>query len=100
MKGMRNKRGQALILITTSLIALCGIMGLAVDLGWGYFVKKQAQLAADAAALAAVEKALDDVGQVTRFTCGVQNLSCVSSDQCAASPNSTAPVSEYDTACL
>jgi len=35
MKAIRANRGQALIMITTSLIALCGIMGLAVDLGWG-----------------------------------------------------------------
>ena len=63
MKSNRPIRGQALGYDHhQARIAQCGIMGLAVDLGWGYFVKKSAQRAADSAALAGVEKALADVG--------------------------------------
>src|SRR5712692_782254 len=98
-----SKRGQALIMITTSLIALCGIMGLAVDVGWGYFVKKSAQRAADAAALATVEQGLAKVGVAGQFTCGGSfGVMCQTGPayQCPANPNSTAPLSEFDAGCL
>ena len=95
----KTSRGQALVMITTSLIALCGIMGLAVDLGWGYFVKKSAQRAADAAALAAVEQALSAVGQASTFVCGT-NLTCqATAGSCASSPNNP-PVTNLDNGCL
>ena len=58
-KSSRSRRGQALLLVTLSLFAMCGLLGLAVDLGWAYFVKKSAQDAADAAALAAAYQALN-----------------------------------------
>jgi len=93
------RRGQALVMITTSLIALCGIMGLAVDLGWGYFVKKAGQRAADAAALAATEQALAAVGQASTFVCGT-NLTCqATASSCASTPNSP-PVTNLDNGCL
>jgi hypothetical protein len=47
---------------------MCGLLGLAIDLGWAYFVKKSAQNAADAAALAAAYQALAANGEtVTPF---------------------------------
>lgn len=52
-----ERGGQALVMVTLALIAMCGMMGLAVDLGWSFFVQKQAQVAADAAALGAVQEA-------------------------------------------
>ena len=58
MNRRKNSGGQAIILVTLALLAMCGMMGLAVDTGWSYFVHKQAQTAAaDAAALAAVQEA-------------------------------------------
>ena len=42
-----NRLGQALILVTLSLIPMFGLLGLAVDLGWMEFTKKAAQTAAD-----------------------------------------------------
>ncbi len=64
---MRNRsagrRGQALLLVTFALLAMCGLLGLAVDLGWAYFVKKSAQAAADAGSLAAANAALALVQQ-------------------------------------
>lgn len=54
MKGKtKNRRGQAVVMVTLSLFVLFGILGLAVDLGWSFFIKKSAQAAADSAALAA-----------------------------------------------
>jgi hypothetical protein len=49
-------------MVTLALVAMCGIMGLAVDLGWAYYVEKTSQAAADAAAIAAVAKAFDLAG--------------------------------------
>ena len=61
--------GQALIMTTVSLLAMAGLMGLAVDLGWSFFVKKAAQEAADAAALDAVQSIWVDTCSSASFTC-------------------------------
>src|SRR5579862_2012208 len=50
----KRHKGQALLLVTLALLAMCGLLGLAVDLGWSYYIRKSAQAAADSAALAAV----------------------------------------------
>lgn len=68
MNKLRSaSRGQALLLVTLSLFAMCGLLGLAVDLGWSYFVKKSAQNAADSAALAAAYAAVSSVGETAPF---------------------------------
>jgi Flp pilus assembly protein TadG len=86
----KKERGQALPLVTLSLFAMCGLMGLAVDLGWSYFVKREAQTAADAAAEAAVQKALDTVGQVAPITCSGGLITCQAAvGPCNASGNLT-----------
>jgi len=72
----KKEKGQALPLVTLGLIAMCGMMGLAVDLGWSYFVKRSAQSATDAAAQAAVEQALITVGQAGMFTCSGGPVTC------------------------
>ena len=48
----RNERGQALIIIVFSIIALVGVTALAIDGGNVYAERRRAQNAADAAALA------------------------------------------------
>jgi hypothetical protein len=62
--------GQALVMVTLALLAMCGLLGLAVDLGWSYFVQRQAQAAADGAALAAVAEAYSNRTMATPFVCG------------------------------
>ena len=57
-----------MILVTLALIAMCGLLGLAVDLGWSYFTKKSAQNAADGAALAVAYQVLANKGQITSFS--------------------------------
>ncbi len=74
MKRRKTKSGgQAIVLVTLALFAMAGLMGLAVDLGYSFFVEKQAQAAADAAALGAVQEAVLRIraggGTVTGFTC-------------------------------
>src|SRR3989442_7740019 len=66
----RNLTGQALVLVTLALFAMMGMMGLAVDLGWMFFLKKSAQATADAAALGAVREAKERLGgSFGGFTC-------------------------------
>ena len=74
---------------TLSLIAMCGMMGLAVDLGWSFFVKRSAQTAADAAAQAAVQQVLDDVGQTGPILCSNTQVGCQAVAPCNAGANLT-----------
>jgi Flp pilus assembly protein TadG len=84
-----KQKGQALPMLTVSLIALCGVMGLAVDLGWSFFVKRSAQTAADVAAQAAVQQALNSVGQVGAIDCSNGQVACQAVAQCNAAGNLT-----------
>lgn len=65
-------------MVTLALVSMCGMMGLAVDLGWSFFVQKSAQAAADGAALAAVQEAYRLNGGGGNVTCGTA-ASCTSS---------------------
>jgi hypothetical protein len=67
-----------------SLVLLCGMLGLVVDLGWLYFTRRSAQLAADAGALAAVRMAR--VNQPTdTMRCGENGLACAAAPvECGA----------------
>ena len=42
-------------MVSVGIIFLMGILGLVMDVGWGYYRKQVAQAAADSAATAAVE---------------------------------------------
>ena len=72
MNKRSSERGQALILIVFAIMALVGVIGLAVDGGNAYADRRQAQNAADAAALAGAlarlngEKWLDTTYAVAR----------------------------------
>lgn len=48
----KNESGQALVLVAVSLVALIGVMGLAIDMGVLRYQKRLQQTAADAAAIA------------------------------------------------
>ncbi|MEZ5360766.1 MAG: pilus assembly protein TadG-related protein [Bryobacterales bacterium] len=48
-----TRKGQALTIFAVSLLLLLGVMALAIEVGWARYVRKQAQSAADAGALAA-----------------------------------------------
>jgi len=53
MKILKDESGQSVILVALCLLALVGFIGLGVDVGLLYQQKRQIQLAADNAALAA-----------------------------------------------
>jgi Flp pilus assembly protein TadG len=92
-----TQRGQAIILLTTSMLVLCGMLGLVVDFGWAYFVTKAARAAADAAALATVQQALDSVGQSNTFECGTA-LRCQAATTCP--PSIVSPGTNVETGCV
>lgn len=66
-----SDRGQVIVMVTLSLLAMGGMLGLVVDLGWAYFSEKAAQTAADTAAYAAVQAAYDSAGPSAPYVCGV-----------------------------
>ncbi len=83
----KNSNGQALVMVTVGLVAMAGLMGLAVDMGWSFFVQKQEQAVADGAALAAVQEAMANIsgGTVTGITCTSTGVTCLAaSTQCGA----------------
>ena len=70
-KPESGRRGQALIMVTVALLAMSGLIGLAVDFGWSYYLRRTEQAAADAAAMAAVNAAMDAVKR-WKFEPGVE----------------------------
>src|SRR6516225_5829577 len=91
----KNERGQALMVCAVVFIAILGMIGLVLDVGWSYYVGKKAQAAADAAATAAVAQALQTNGPAATPTC--DTLGCQSAAACPASQNLTAAC-QYATA--
>src|SRR5271166_5395832 len=81
----KAQRGQVMVLVALSVIVLLGFMGLATDLGVLWAVRRKAQTAADAAAVAganatlgsdssAYATAATDVASLNGFTSGSQNV--------------------------
>lgn len=74
----QRQNGQALVMVAVSIVAMCGILGLAVDFGWAFYVKRAAQTAADAAALAAARYLMNNGS----------SSSCTTPTACETSPTS------------
>jgi hypothetical protein len=87
-----RRSGQIIIFVTLSLFFLFSVMGLAVDLGYSYYVKIAAQAAADAAATAAVTYA-----NLHGSACGT-DITCNSSYEC---PNPVGTInSAFQAGCI
>jgi Flp pilus assembly protein TadG len=84
MNRRETSGGQAIVMVTLALLAMCGMMGLAVDMGWSFFVHKQAQTAADAAALGATQEAINRISGngvvISAFTCASGGTSATQAD--------------------
>lgn len=80
-------------MVTLGIVFLFSVIGLVVDVGYGYFVKQVAQAAADSAAMAGALYAKDQGG-----TCSSAGVQCQTS-VCAVSPSSP-PQNNFDAACL
>ena len=93
--GYRRSResGQAIIMITLGITFLFALLGLVVDIGFGYFTKQLAQGAVDSAVMAGIATANAAGG-----TCGTTVL-CQTGTVCAANPTNP-PVTNFDSACL
>ena len=52
MRARNGESGQSLVLVAIGLVVLIGILGLALDMGYLRYVRRELQTAADAAALA------------------------------------------------
>jgi len=90
----RNLRqGQAMLTVTMGLTVICGMLGLAVDLGWDYFQKQCAQTAADSAAQAGVAAAIANGS----LSCGA-TVVCQASTTCPT--NIGSPTTTVQTACV
>lgn len=61
-------------MVTVGIVFLMGVLGLVVDVGWGYYRKQVAQAAADSAVLASIAAA----GTAT-ITCGSGGVYCTQS---------------------
>jgi len=72
-RGLR-RRGSVIVMVTVALMLLLASVGLVVDLGWAYFKRRQAQVAADAAAQAGAQKAFE-LGELAKSfsSLGVNN---------------------------
>ncbi len=77
-----------------SLTMVFGVLGLAVDVGWGYFKRQAAQTAADAAALSAASYASNN-----GLTCGAGGVVCGAATPCAY-PNVVTPTNDLQVGCL
>jgi hypothetical protein len=68
------RAGQAIALVSVGIVFIFGILGLVVDVGWGYYRKQVAQAAVDSAVIAAASAA--GTGQLT---CGSGGVVCAPS---------------------
>lgn len=82
-RRLQPRTGQALVMVTLALIAMFGIIGLAVDLGWGFYVRRSAQAAADSAALAAAIQVYRNAGNPP-YTCNESTVPCKPITDCTA----------------
>jgi hypothetical protein len=94
MRRRNPEQGQSLVLVACALLALIGILGLSIDMGYYRYVHRELQTAADAAALAgAMDIYYGDVTTAARaasgengFTNGANNVTVT-----VANPPTTGP---------
>ena len=102
MRLRRPRSAQALVMVTFALIAIVALIGLAVDFGWMYFLQKNMQSAADAAALASVRYAMDRMTTIGDLACGGGVVTCNLPDHGTSNPVSCTSISSGNlrSACL
>ena len=93
-KPRHRRSGQIAIMAVLSLTLTFAVIGLSVDLGYGYLMKQQAQTAADAAASAAAVYAMNHAD-----SCGGSGLSCPVTYNCA-DPATTPATTSLQAGCL
>jgi len=97
-----RQTGQAIIMVTLALMAMFGLVGMAIDMGWSMFTRRSAQSAADSAAFAAAIYAINNMVSTNGWACdngtGNTGLYCTTSAQgttvqmpCHQAPYNTNP---------
>lgn len=106
MRVNKPKHGGIIILVTLALFAMAGVLGLAVDLGTSFFIEKDTQAAADAAAMAVAIEAFEIGGATGPYDCDKQGgpnsttIKCLgTATPCAATPP-VPPLTTTDAGCL
>ena len=89
----QREAGQAILMVSIGLVFLLGILGLVVDVGYGYYLKQEAQAAVDSAVTAAATMANQN-----GTTCNTSVL-CQTDVGCSESPTNP-PSTDFDAACL
>jgi hypothetical protein len=95
-----DQRGQSLVLVVISLTVLLGMGALVLDLGLGWYAKRQLQASVDAAALAGAQELPSSANAVARAheyilknpTRGVQGVQDTTITKCIVSAPGCAPV--------
>jgi Flp pilus assembly protein TadG len=72
LRKRNSARGQAALMVTLSIIPTLGLLGLVVDVGWGFYRKEMCKTAAQAAATAAATV----VANADITTCNAHNVTC------------------------
>ena len=75
-------------MVTLGLTFIMGLLGLVVDLGWGYYRKQVAQAAVDSAVMAAVTQAVS-TSSSANFTCDTNGIVCQAPTSCATTSSSS-----------
>jgi Flp pilus assembly protein TadG len=100
VKGRRDQRGQSLVLVVISMTVLLGMAALVLDLGLGWYAKRQLQASVDAAALAGAQELPSNANAVARAhefivknpTRGVTELQDTTTTKCLATAPGCSPV--------
>ena len=87
----RTHRGQMLIIVAAAMVVLIAVLGLAIDLGYGFVQRRTMQNAADAGALAGAEL-------ITTWS-STNNISVASTVRAIVAENQTGPVTPTMAAC-
>jgi Flp pilus assembly protein TadG len=97
MRSRKSCRGQTILMFSVAAIVMFGMLGLVVDVGWGYFRKDAALAAARSAAIAAVAAAVQTAG--VSISCGAVDVKCQSETPCP-NPAPNPAVYNTDKGCL
>lgn len=81
----RNNKGLAVVFLAISIVMLCALVGLAVDVGYMYVAKGQLQNAADAAALAGAGNLASDSTSTNQPTARQQAVAFAAQNKAAGS---------------
>jgi Flp pilus assembly protein TadG len=100
VKRRRHQRGQSLVLVVISMTVLLGMAALVLDLGLGWYAKRQLQASVDAAALAGAQELPSNANAVARAheyivknpTRGVTDLQDTTTTKCLSTAPGCAPV--------